>query len=139
VAPTSVPQSGPFDKVALQREFERAQARAISAFLYKQKKENDELKANQKARRKEWIENEKTARHKFLADKHKGPEIRTYMRDYQSRLKALDKGFTDERTQRAKDNEASFDAAKKDQAAKHKEFVDALARGERPSQDLWPI
>jgi hypothetical protein len=136
-AVAGAPQA-PFNKAALQREFERAQAKAMSSLLSKQKRETDAMKVAQKARRKEWIEKEKTARHAFLAEKHKGPEIRVYMRDYQSRLKELDRSLAEERALRLKENEARFDEEKRTQASRRKDFQDALSRGERPSQDLWP-
>jgi hypothetical protein len=141
VSPSSVPSGAPLgnlDPASLQREFERAQAKAMSALIYKQKHETDELKTSQKARRKDWVEKEKLERHKFLAEKHEGPEIRTYMRDYQTRLKALDKMLADERSQRASENAARFDAEKKDQASRHKEFMEFVARGEHPPDRLWP-
>jgi hypothetical protein len=141
MSPSSVPSAPPspgMDRASLQREFERAQAKAMSALIYKQKRDTDELRLTQRGRRKEWVEKEKVARHKFLADKHTGPEIRSYMRDYQSRLKALDKSLAEERSQHARDNETRFDAEKKDQAARHKEFLDFLAKGEQPPGTLWP-
>jgi hypothetical protein len=134
----STPPSPGLDRASLQREFERAQAKAMSALIYKQKRDTDDLRVSQKARRKDWIEKEKTARHKFLAENHAGAEKRAYFHDYLARLKALDKMLADERAQRARENESRFDAEKQDQAARHKEFLDDLARGERPPDKLWP-
>jgi hypothetical protein len=141
ISPSAVPSGPPpqgLDRASLQREFERAQAKSMSALIYKQKRDMDELKTSQKARRKEWVEREKVQRHKFLAEKHQGPEIRAYMHDYQTRLKALDKMLVDERTQRSHENEVRFDSEKKDQATRHQEFLDFLAKGERPPDKLWP-
>lgn len=135
-SPAPIPSN--LDRPALLREYERAQAGAMAALIHKQKKDTDDLRVSQKARRKQWLETEKVARHKFLAEKHKGPEIRAYMKDYQARMKALDKSLVEERAARLKENEAKFEGEKADQLARHKKFVESLNRGEKPADDLWP-
>jgi hypothetical protein len=130
--------SSDLDRSSLLKEYERAQATAISALVQKQRRSMEDLRAEQKQRRKEWLEKEKVARHHFLAQEHEGPKIRAYIRDYKSRLQALDKSYTDERTSRQKENESRFEAEKTDQKTRHKEFVDSLARGETPADHLWP-
>jgi hypothetical protein len=132
------PTLSPDDARSLRREFERGQAVAKSALLHRQKLELQELRTAQKAMRKEWLDKERTARHQFLGEGHKGPEIRVYMRDYQSRLRALDQGLAEKLAERKREHKARFEAEVQDHSLKHREFVEFLGRGERPPESLWP-
>lgn len=122
----------------LAREFRRAQATELKALKHRQKLGMKELKAAQKARLREWQDQENASRRKLFANTTDAKERRAYFKDREARHDAMLKILKDEQAQRERENVARVQAVEQDQAARLKEFSDALRRGERPPESLWP-
>lgn len=119
-------------------KFIDAQKAELRALQHKQASDRRELDAAQASRRKAWLKNEQETRHQFFAQHPKGSDRRTYVKDYLERLKALDRSLKDEHNQRLHTQDQEVQALKQDQVIKLREFQDALKRGDRPADRLWP-
>lgn len=119
-------------------EFVRAQSSELKALDHRNKIETKELKISQAARQKEWEKHEEDARHRFFAAHTRGPERRAYIRDFLDRHRALIQSLSDDRNQRAHEQDIRYAALREDQQARLKEFKASLGRGERPQARLWP-
>jgi hypothetical protein len=141
VAPVEAPAVAKLtaaDAKSLLKEFQRAQSSELKALSHRQKLELRELKAAQKARQKEWERREKEARHKFFAQNHKGPDRRAYIKDFIARRESFIKMISDERSQRSNEQDVRIRSLRQDQGARLREFKEALQKGERPADRLWP-
>ena len=128
----------PTDAVKLLKEFKAAQAAEFKAMDHLQRSELKELKFSQAARRKEWLKKEADSRHKFFLDHAKGPDRRTYVKDYIDRRTALFQILADEYKQRLQEQDVRRKSLKDEQLQKLKDFQEALTAGKRPSDKLWP-
>lgn len=141
-APSPVPPPAEMITPAIAKrllpEFLRAQNSELKALEHRHKLELKELKASQSARQKDWERQEKDARHKYFAEHTRGPDRRSYIKDFMDRRRAFIQLLTDERTQRTREQEVRMNSQKSDQAQRLKEFKEALARNERPAARLWP-
>lgn len=122
----------------LLREFQRAQASEIKAVEHRHKLELKELKSTHSIRQKEWERQEKEQRHKFFAEHPRGPDRRGYIKDFMERRRNFQQLLKDETASRANEQGVRVQAMKQDQVSRLKEFQAALAKGERPPQQLWP-
>ncbi len=128
----------PKARMQIAREYLRAQKSEIKALEFRQKLELKELKASQQARFEEWKRKETEARHKYFEEHSSGPEKREYVINFVERRKAFLQILSDERNARIRDQQVRVESVKSDQAARLKEFIAYLDRGERPPQELWP-
>ena len=128
----------PTELKTLLREFQRAQKGELQALEHQQDLEKRELRASQNARFKEWKKKEKDERHKLIQQHMPFDQLNPKFKDYVRRMKALQKIFEDERTQQLREHDARLNAIKHDQVTRLREFQDAIQRGDRPPQRLWP-
>jgi hypothetical protein len=126
------------ERALLLSEFTRHQRMELQALRHQQSRNSEELRASQKARQREWEENEKVARRKFFAENPKGPDRRAYILDFNKRRKDLQTLMKQEKTARDAEHDARLGSMKADQQVKLKEFKEFLSRGERPPESLWP-
>ncbi len=140
-SPSPSPTSTPLTPAAIKllgKEFARAQENELKAMDHQNKSAVRELKASQSARQKEWQHREQEARHKFFAEHPKGAERRDYVHDFVERRKVFLQMLADEASQRAHEQEVRYQSLKEDQAARLKEFQEAIKKGEKPQEKLWP-
>ncbi len=120
-------------------QFQKAQKEEMKALIHQQRFELKEMKASQTQRHREWEKREREARHQFFRDHMQGPERRAYVKDFVARRKALLSMMKNERKERVRAHEVRRKAVKDDQAARAKEFIESIKKGQRPPQALWPI
>ncbi len=127
-----------FDARVLLREFQDAQQAELNRVLAKEKAAERDLKNAQASKQKDFDQTEKIARRKFFADQHPGAEKRTYMRDLLQRRDVFRKALADERSKAKDESDERVRALKDTQNGNLLKFKDALSRGERPADTLWP-
>ncbi len=137
-SPSPLPPPTAAEIRQLRSEFARAQKAELDALKHRQSIDLTELKASQKARRKEWEHQEEAKRHEFFAKNPGGPARRQYMQDYRDRYRAMETILTDEMNRMKGDSSARYNSVKDDEAQKNKEFEEFLGKGLRPPRGLWP-
>jgi hypothetical protein len=127
-----------YDSNMLLTEFKQAQSDQMKEFNAHQKSAAKELKNTQNAKQKAFDLHEKEERQKYFAAEHPGTEKRTYMRALLDRRDVFRKDLSDERG-RAKDDSDKLGRALADRQKENLEkFKEALGKGQRPDDSLWP-
>jgi hypothetical protein len=140
-AATSSPASkanSRYDSRFLLKEFQESQQAELKAHLAREYNEMKTLKKEQTARQKEFDQREKEARRKFFAEIHPGEEKRAYMKALLARRDAFRQELGKERAQAKETSDNRIRSLKDQQLQNLKKFEEALDRGERPSDSLWP-
>ncbi len=122
----------------LVRDFKKAQKNQLSALSHRNKMSLKEMKISQSARKKEWEQKEKEARHLFFKEHQTGPERRQYIKDFLERRQVMVNVHKEELAQLKRENEVRRKTLIDAQKSNLADFMEALKRGETPSQSLWP-
>jgi hypothetical protein len=136
--PVSSPSIVPLDGVRLRTEFIRALQNEVKAMRQRHRGESADLKASQKARRKDFERRERDERRAFFKANPEPARKREYVRDFVLRRKALSRLMVDELKTRRAEHRAAERALTDDQKRRLKEFDEAVNAGQRPDDGLWP-
>ncbi len=136
--PSDQPSVVPLDPVRLRAAFVSALQSEAQGLRQRIRVESSDLRASQKARRKEFEVRERDARKLFFKENAQPAKRREYVKDFISRRKALAQLLSDELKTRKLEHKASEDSLRADQKRRLAEFDAEIAAGRRPSDLLWP-
>ncbi len=130
---SSSPGFGVQDRARLRKSFVRALSNETRALQQRNRAEMADLKASQKARRREL----NTERREFFNENPEPAKRRAYMKELVARRRALDQLLAAELKGRKSDQRAAEKSLREEQKRRLSEFDAALKAGERPSDLLW--
>lgn len=136
--PVSSPSLVPLDGARLRTEFIRALQNEVQAMRQRHRGEDADLRASQKARRKDFERREREERKEFFKANPEPAKKRDFVRDFVTRRKALTKLMAEELKARRAEHRAAERALTDDQKRRLKEFDEAVSAGHRPDDGLWP-
>jgi len=129
---------GAAKKKALLSNFRAALGVEWRALLHRQRFELQELKAAQRAQKKDFQVREKEARKEAFKSAPSGAEKRKWMEARESRWKALAALHGTDLEKRKQEHKVRRDSLKQEQAERLKEFEAFLSKETTPPERLWP-
>lgn len=137
-APKADEQLSSSEGQQLLKNFDRAQSSVLGSLKHRQKVELDELKANQRHRRKEWEQAEREKRRAFFESNTAGRDRRVYVKDFIERRRVFRQLLKEELANRKREHSVRRKALVADLSEKRKQFRSALKEKRRPDPGLWP-
>jgi hypothetical protein len=136
--PSEAAPLGTGKKKALLSNFRSALGVEFRALEHRQRFELQELKAAQRAQKRDFQVREKEARKEAFKSATSGAEKRKWMEARESRWKALTALHVAELEKRKQEQKVRRDSLKHEQAERFKEFESFLSKGAMPPERLWP-
>ncbi len=120
------------------REFTAAQSAALRRLKRQKRTELQTLRRSHKLEYKEWKLKEQSERKKFFEAHIQGPERRAYIEEFMRRRESFLQSQSQKLSQLEQSQGTEQKKAVEDQAEKRRKFQEAIRKGEKPPQELWP-